>query len=90
MACRHCSVLLGALIDSESWGQEICSIHVRNLISFSYWNNLSDLPARRAYDFKGTATQLVTGLQIAAFRAVRASIDNSTVAVELGEESGLV
>ena len=90
MACRHCSVLLGALTDSESWGQEICSIHIRNLISFSYWNNLSDLPARRAYDFKGTATQLVTSLQIAAFRAVRASIDNSTVAVELGDDSGLV
>jgi hypothetical protein len=64
MACRHCSVLLGAITDSASWGQETCSIHVRNLISFAYWNTLSDLPAREAYDFKGTATHLVTQAQV--------------------------
>jgi hypothetical protein len=90
MACRHCSVLLGSLTDSASWGQEACSIHIRNLIGFSYWNTLSDLPAREAYDFKGTATHLVTQLQIQAFRAIRACIDNSTVAIQDGADDGQV
>ena len=85
MACRHCSVLLGAITDSASWGEEACSIFIRNLISFAYWNNLSDLPARDAYDFIGTATECVSLAQLAQFVAVRASIDNSTVAVELQE-----
>ena len=90
MACRHCSVLLGSLTDSVSWGQETCSIHIRNLISFAYWNILSDLPAREAYDFKGTATHLVTQTQIEEFRVVRASLDNSTVAFEIGAAGGEV
>ncbi len=88
MACRHCSVLLGALTDSVSWGLEKCCIHIRNLISFSYWNNLDDLPQRGAYDFKGTCTQSVTQKQIEEFRVIRASIDMSTVANDTEEHVG--
>ena len=90
MACRHCSVLLGALTDSVSWGLEKCCIHIRNLISFSYWNNLDDLPQRGAYDFKGTCTQSVTKTQIEEFRVIRASIHNSTVAIDTEDYAGVV
>ena len=38
----------------------------------------------------GTATHLVTQVQIQAFRAVRASIDNSTVAIPDGAVDGQV
>ncbi len=77
--CRHISVIRRCITDQQSWGEEAVAIHVRNLIAFSYWNVVEDLPLRAAYDFLGHATAKVTKEQLMEYRTIQELITKSTV-----------
>jgi len=83
--CRHVSIILGAITDQQTWGEEPLAIHVRHLIAYSYWNVAADLPARAAYDFMGTATAYITKEQLLEYKKIRELITKSTVPFEVDE-----
>ena len=78
-ACRHVSIILGCITDQASWGEEAIAIHIRNLIAYSYWNVVADLPPRRAYDFMGTATLKISKADLEEYNSIKELITKSTI-----------